>query len=177
MRAKRKAKATPLRVRPGTARDIPTIFEMIRGLAVYEHLEHEMESTVADLRRDGTRGRPYFETLVCTRGRKMVGFALYYYTYSTFAGRPSLYIEDLFVLPEERGKGAGRALLAALARITLKRRCGKMEWLVLRENEPAIRFYLRIGAKLHEEWIVTWLSGQSLRDLAGPTRKTRKGSS
>lgn len=162
----RKAKATPIRVRAGTGRDIPAIQKMIRGLAEYEHLEHEMKATAAQLRRDGARRRPSFETLICSHSTKVIGFALYLYTYSTFAGRPSLYIEDVFVLPEERGKGAGKALLRELARIALKRGCGRMEWLVLRENEPAIRFYLRIGAKLHEEWIVTRLSGEQLADLA-----------
>jgi GNAT superfamily N-acetyltransferase len=155
-----------IRVKAGTVRDIPTILKMIRGLATYEHLEHEMKATLAQLGRDGSGSRPYFETLVCNRGTKILGFALYFYTYSTFAGRPSLYIEDLFVLPQERAKGAGRALLSALARIALKRGCGRMEWLVLRENEPAIRFYLRLGAKLHEEWIVTRLSGKPLKDLS-----------
>jgi GNAT superfamily N-acetyltransferase len=94
-----------------------------------------------------------------------VGFALYFYTYSTFAGRPNLYVEDLFVLPEERGKGAGKALLRTLAGIALRNGCGRMEWVVLRENDPAIRFYKRIGAELREEWIVTRLSGAHLRNL------------
>jgi GNAT superfamily N-acetyltransferase len=170
MRAKR-GMSSAIRVEAGTARDIPAISKMIRELAKYEHLEHEMKGTAASLRRDGNRPRPYFETLVCRRGAKIVGFALYFYSYSTFAGRPSLFVEDLFVLPEERGKGAGKMLLAALARTALKRGCGRMEWLVLRENEPAIRFYSRIGAKLHQEWIVTRLSGKSLKDLAGQTPK------
>lgn len=155
-----------LSIRYGTGRDAPVILQMIRGLAEYEHLAHEVKAMAARLRRDGAGRRPYFETLVCRRGRKIVGFALYFHTYSTFAGRPSLYVEDLFVLPEERGQGAGKALLGALARIALLRGCGRMEWVVLRENEPAIRFYERIGAKLQEEWIVTRLGGIALRRLA-----------
>jgi GNAT superfamily N-acetyltransferase len=155
-----------LSIRFGTGRDIPMILKMIRGLAEYEHLAHEVKATGARLRRDGSGRRPYFRTLICNRGRKIVGFALYFYTYSTFAARPSLYIEDLFVLPEERGKGAGKALLRALARIALRKGCGRMEWVVLRENDPAMRFYKRIGAKLHEEWIVTRLGGAALRGLA-----------
>jgi GNAT superfamily N-acetyltransferase len=154
-----------LLIRPGTPQDVPTILKMIRGLAEYEHLAHEMKATAARLRRDGFGRRRYFETLVCERGRKIVGFALYFYSYSTFAGRPSLYIEDLFVLPEERGTGAGKALLRALAGIALKRDCGRMEWVVLRGNDPAIRFYERIGAKLQEEWIVTRLGESGLRRL------------
>jgi len=162
----KRREVAPVRVKAGNAREIPAILKMIRGLAEYEHLEHEMKATAARLRRDGSGRRPYFETLVCSRGTNTIGFALYFYTYSTFAGRPSLYIEDLFVVPEERGKGAGKALLRALARIALKRGCGRMEWLVLRENGPAIRFYDKIGAKLHEEWIVTRLSGKQLKDLS-----------
>lgn len=165
----------PMSVRPGTVRDIPAILKMIRGLAEYEHLEHEMKATVTQLRRHGSRPQPYFETLICSLNSKIVGFALFFSTYSTFAGRPSLYIEDLFVLPEERRKGAGMALLQTLAGIAMKRGCGRIEWLVLRENEPAIRFYLRIGAKLHEEWIVTRLSGKQLKKLASGPRKTEKG--
>jgi GNAT superfamily N-acetyltransferase len=155
-----------LSIRLGTGRDVPMILKMIRGLAEYEHLSHEMKATAARLRRDGSGRRPYFETLICSRGRKIAGFALYFYTYSTFAGRPSLYVEDLFVLPDERGKGAGKALLRALAGIALRKGCGRMEWVVLRENDPAIRFYEKIGAKLHEEWIVTRLGGVGLRNLA-----------
>jgi GNAT superfamily N-acetyltransferase len=168
-------KMTPIRIRAGTLRDIPAILKMIRGLARYEHLEHEMKASAARLGRDASGRQPYFETLVCSRGTKRVGFALYFYSYSTFAARPSLYIEDLFVLAEERGKGAGKALLRALARIALKRGCGRMEWMVLRENEPAIRFYLRLGAKLNEEWILTRLSGKELKDLANSFPKTVKG--
>jgi GNAT superfamily N-acetyltransferase len=156
----------PLSIRPGTVGDLPVILKMIRGLAEYEHLAHEVKATAARLRRDASGRRPYFRTLICSRGRKIVGFVLYFYTYSTFAGRPSLYIEDLFVLPEERGKGTGKVLLTALARIALHRGCGRMEWVVLRENHPAIRFYKRIGAKLHEEWVVTRLGGIALRRLA-----------
>jgi GNAT superfamily N-acetyltransferase len=153
-------------IRPGTGRDVPAILRMIRGLAEYEHLAHEVKATAARLRRDGAGRRPYFKTLICRRRRRIVGFALYFYTYSTFACRPSVYVEDLFVLPEARGKGAGRALLNALARVALLRGCGRMEWVVLRENEPAIQFYKRIGAELHEEWIVTRLSGAQVRNLA-----------
>jgi GNAT superfamily N-acetyltransferase len=94
-----------------------------------------------------------------------VGFALYFYTYSTFLGRPSLYLEDLFVLPEERGRGAGKALLRALAKIAVARGCGRMEWTVLDWNTPSIRFYKRLGARLHKEWVLTRLTGPALRRL------------
>jgi GNAT superfamily N-acetyltransferase len=94
-----------------------------------------------------------------------VGFALYFYTYSTFLGRPSLYLEDLFVLPEERGRGAEKAPLGALAKIASARGCGRMEWTVLDWNTPSIRFYTRLGARLHKEWVLTRLTGPALRRL------------
>ena len=155
-----------LSIRRGTRRDVPTIVALIRGLAEYERLVHEVEITPAQARRHGFGPRPYFETLICRRGRRPVGFALYFFTYSTFLGRPSLYLEDLFVLPEERGRGTGRALLRALGKIALARGCGRMEWTVLDWNAPAIRFYRRIGARLHKEWIHTRLTGAPLRRLA-----------
>src|SRR5262245_51550497 len=98
-----------LRIRRGTARDVPTILSLIKGLAEYERLAHEVRATQAALRRHGFGRRPYFETLIARRGKTPVGFALYFFTYSTFLARPSLYLEDLFVVPEERGRGAGRA--------------------------------------------------------------------
>ncbi len=159
-------RATALRIRRGTARDVPTILALIRGLAEYERLLHQVEATAARIRRHGFGRRPYFETLICRRGRRPVGFALYFFTFSTFLGRPSLYLEDLFVLPEDRGNGAGRALLRALARIAVTRGCGRMEWAVLDWNRPAIRFYKRLGAGLRKEWILTRLTGTSLERLA-----------
>ena len=155
-----------LSIRRGTRRDVPTIVALIRGLAEYERLVHEVEITPAQARRHGFGRRPYFETLICRRGRRPVGFALYFFTYSTFLGRPGLYLEDLFVLPEERGRGAGRALLRALGKVAMARGCGRMEWTVLDWNAPAIRFYRRIGARLHKEWIHTRLTGAPLRRLA-----------
>ncbi len=156
---------TRLAIRRGTARDLPIILELIRGLAEYERLAHQMEATPARLKRHGFGRRPYFETLICRRGRRPVGFALYFFTYSTFLARPSLYLEDLFVLPEERGKGAGKALLRALAKIAVARDCGRMEWTVLDWNTPSIRFYKALGAKLRKEWVLTRLTGPALRRL------------
>lgn len=155
-----------LRVRRGTRRDAGTIVGMIRGLAEYERLLPQVEITPARVLRHGFGRRPYFETLICRNGRRPVGFALYFFTYSTFLGRPSLYLEDLFVLPGDRGLGAGTALLRALARIATARGCGRMEWTVLDWNAPAIRFYKRIGARLHSEWVLTRLKGAPLERLA-----------
>jgi len=126
-----------------------------------------MEATAGRIRRHGFGRRRYFEALVCRQGRTPIGLALYYFTYSTFLGRPTLYLEDLFVLPAERGNGAGRALLRALAKIAVRRGCGRMEWAVLDWNTPSIRFYQKLGATLRREWILTRLAGAPLRRLAG----------
>jgi GNAT superfamily N-acetyltransferase len=153
-------------IRRGTTRDAAVIRSLIRGLADYERLSHEVEATAARVRAHGFGRRRYFETLICRRGGRPVGFALYFFTYSTFLGRPTLYLEDLFVRPAERGAGAGRALLGALARIAVRRGCGRLEWAVLDWNRPAIGFYKRLGAKLHRQWIITRLTGAPLRRLA-----------
>jgi GNAT superfamily N-acetyltransferase len=153
-------------IRPGARRDARAIVILIRELAVYERLLDEVTITPAEVRRHGFGRRPYFKTLICRRGGKPVGLALYFFTYSSFLGRPVLWLEDLVVLPEERGRGAGKALLRALAKIAVARRCGRMEWSVLDWNAPAIRFYRRIGARLDREWIITRLKGAPLRRLA-----------
>ncbi len=162
-RASRRAGA--LSIRPGTTRDVPTILALIQGLADYERLRRECKATAAGLRRHGFGRRPYFETIIARRGGRPVGFALYFFTFSTFLAKPTLYLEDLFVLPDERGRGAGRALLAALARIAVRRGCGRLEWAVLDWNRPAIGFYERLGARFRREWILTRLTGAPLSRL------------
>jgi GNAT superfamily N-acetyltransferase len=164
----RRPAAVALSVRRATARDAPVVLALIRGLAEYERLAHTVTATAAAIRRHGFGRRRYFEALICRRGQRPVGFALYFFTYSTFVGRPTLYLEDLFVLPAERGRGAGRALLRALARIAIRRGCGRMEWAVLDWNRPAIRFYRRLGATLRREWLLTRLAGAPLRRLGRP---------
>jgi GNAT superfamily N-acetyltransferase len=154
-----------LRIHRATRRDAPTIVALIRGLAEYERLAHECEATARRIARDGFGRRRYFETLLCRRGGTAVGFALYFFTSSTFMARPTLYLEDLFVLPDERGQGAGRALFAALARIAVGKGCGRMEWAVLDWNTPSIRFYESLGARLRRDWILTRLTGPPLRRL------------
>ena len=165
-RGRESSAAARFTIRRGRPRDAATIVRLIRGLAEYERLAHQVEATTGRIRRHGFGRRPYFETLICRRGGRAVGFALYFFTYSTFLGRPSLYLEDLFVLPEERGNGAGRALLRALAKIAVRRGCGRMEWTVLDWNRAAIGFYRGLGAKLHKEWVLTRLTGAPLRRLA-----------
>jgi GNAT superfamily N-acetyltransferase len=136
-----------LTIRRARRQDAGTILALIRGLAEYERLAREVKATPTRIREHGFGRRRYFETLICRRDERAIGFALYFFTYSTFAARPSLYLEDLFVVPEERGRGAGRALLQALARVARARGCGRMEWAVLHWNRPAIRFYERLGAR------------------------------
>jgi len=166
--------AAGLTIRRGTARDVPTILALIKGLAEYERLAHEVRATQGALRRHGFGRRPYFETIIASRGRTPVGFALYFFTYSTFLASPSLYLEDLFVLPEERGRGAGRALMGELARIAVRRGCGRMEWAVLDWNTPSIGFYEKLGAQLKREWILTRLTGEPLQRLARQNRKNSR---
>jgi len=163
-------KRSTLSIRRATPRDAALVLKMIRGLAEYERLAHQMEATVGQIRRHGFGRRRYFEALICRRGRAAIGFALYFFTFSTFVGRPTLYLEDLFVLPEERGRGAGKALLSALARIAVRRGCGRLEWAVLDWNEKAFRFYRRLGAKPAKQWVLTRLSGKPLRRLAARKR-------
>jgi len=160
----------PFRIRPGTVRDLPTIWALIRALARYERLSHAVTATRTRVRRHGFGQRPYFKTLMCLRDGEAMGFAVYFFAYSTFVGRPTLYIEDLFVLPRHRGRGAGNALLTALARIAVWKGCGRMEWTVLRWNKPAIGFYRRLGARALNEWALMRLAGPALRRLGGSGR-------
>jgi GNAT superfamily N-acetyltransferase len=153
-------------IRAGAVRDIPTIHAMLRGLAKYERLLDRFHATRSSIRRDGFRGRRHFRTLICWRDRTPVGLAVYLFTYSTFNARPTLYVEDIFVWPRHRGQGAGQTLLAALARIAVRKGCARMEWTVLNWNTPAIRFYQRLGARLRKEWILTSLADAPLLRLA-----------
>lgn len=155
-----------IRVLPGTARDVPEILALIRGLARYERLARDLRPSARRLRRDGFGRRRYFESLICKRAGLPIGCAVYYFAYSTFTCRPVLFVEDIFVLGEERGRGAGRALMSALARIAVRSGCEQMEWLVLGWNRPSIRFYRRLGARLDRTWVLTRLTGARLRRLA-----------
>lgn len=136
------------------------------GLAVYERLRRQVEATPARLRRHGFGPRPYFRALICRQGPTPIGVAVYLMTYSTFVGRPTLYIEDIFVLPRARGQGAGLAMMRALARIAVRTRCGRMEWSVLRWNAPAIGFYRRLGAEPLDTWVSMRLRPPGIRRLA-----------
>ena len=159
--------APRLRIRRGTPRDVPAIVSLIRGLAKYERLTRDCRTDARRLRRDGFGRHRYFETLVCTRAGRTIGFAVYYFAYSTFASTPVLFIEDIFVESNERGGGAGTALMKALAQVAVRKRCSQMEWIVLDWNTPAIRFYRRFGARLDRTWVLTRLSGSKILRLAG----------
>ncbi|HXO88092.1 MAG TPA: GNAT family N-acetyltransferase [Candidatus Acidoferrales bacterium] len=159
--------APRLRIRRGTPRDVPAIVSLIRGLAKYERLTRDCRTDARRLRRDGFGRHRYFETLVCTSDGRTIGFALYYFAYSTFASTPVLFIEDIFVESNERGGGAGTALMKALAQVAVRKRCSQMEWIVLDWNTPAIRFYRRLGARLDRTWVLTRLSGSNILRLAG----------
>jgi GNAT superfamily N-acetyltransferase len=154
-------------IRPATPDDVPTIARLIRGLAEYERLAHRVELDEARLREHLFGPRPYAEVLLAEEAGAVVGFALFFPVYSTFLARPGLYLEDLFVEPAHRGKGHGKALLAALARLVLERGYGRLEWSVLNWNEPAIGFYRALGAMPMDEWTVYRLAGDGLRAAAG----------
>ena len=158
--------AADVRLVPATERDVPTVLSLIKALAEYEQLAHEVEATEDDIRDSLFGDWPGAEVVLAYVGSDLAGFALFFHNYSTFLGRRGLYLEDLFVLPAYRGKGVGRRLLAHLARIALERRCGRMEWWVLDWNESAIRFYRSIGALPMDDWTVYRLTGDALARLA-----------
>jgi GNAT superfamily N-acetyltransferase/predicted ester cyclase len=160
------ASGPAFRIENATANDVPTLLRMIKGLADYEKLSDKVTATEAQIRECLFGGRPAAEAVIGYVGIQPAGFALFFHNYSTFLGRRGLYLEDLFVLPEWRGRGFGRDLLAHLARIAVERDCGRMEWSVLNWNEPAIGFYRRLGARALEEWTVFRLTGNELRQLA-----------
>jgi len=156
-------------LRRATEADIPTLLTLIRGIAEYERLSHEVEAAEELLRIHGFGQQPIFEAILAERGERAVGFALYFFTFSTFKARPTLYLEDLFVRPEERGHGVGRRLLVHLARIATERECGRMEWSVLDWNTPARDFYFKLGAVAMDEWTVFRMTPDAFQRLAAET--------
>jgi GNAT superfamily N-acetyltransferase len=154
------------KIRPADVDDVPIIFELIRDLAAYERAPDEVVATEEQLIEVLFGERPVAEVLLGFEGNSPVGFAVYFYNFSTWLGRPGLYLEDLFVKPEKRGKGYGRALLVELAKIARDRNCGRMEWAVLDWNEPAINFYRTLGAKPMHEWTVFRLTRDEIAKLA-----------
>jgi len=153
-------------IRAATEADVAQILAFIRELAEYERLAHAVVATEADLRRSLFGGERCAHVLLAARDSAPVGFAVYFYNFSTFVGRPGLYLEDLYVRPAARGLGVGRKLLLHLARIAVERGCGRMEWAVLDWNEPAIRFYRKLGAVPNDDWTTYRLSAEALGKLA-----------
>ena len=155
-----------LKIRTAVETDTPLILQFIRDLSVYERMEDEVEADEALLRQSLFGERPAAEVLIAELDGRPAGFALYFHNFSTFVGRPGLYLEDVFVKPEMRGRGVGRRLLARLAAIGVERGCGRFEWSVLDWNEPAIRFYVALGAKPMDGWTVYRMTGDALERLA-----------
>lgn len=155
-----------IEVSPATSEDVPTILSFIRGLAEYEKLTHQCIATEQSLRETLFGDRPFAEVLIARLDGTPAGFALFFHNYSTFLARPGIYLEDLFVLPELRGKGVGKALLIALAKIARDRNCGRLEWSVLDWNEPAVGFYQRLGATVMPDWRICRLTADGINKLA-----------
>jgi GNAT superfamily N-acetyltransferase len=155
-----------IHIRSATAADVPLILRFIRGLAEYEKLAHECVATEEGLRKTLFGERRYAECVLAELDGEPVGFALFFHNYSTFLGKPGIYLEDLFVFPEARGHGVGEKLLAHLARLALERDCGRLEWWVLDWNEPALAFYRKLGAVPMDEWTVHRVTGGALEALA-----------
>jgi GNAT superfamily N-acetyltransferase len=153
-------------IRPATAADVPIILELIRALATYERAPNEVTATEDGLNKVLFGEKPAAEVLLAFENETAVGFAVFFHNFSTWLGRPGLYLEDLFVRPEDRGKGYGRALLIHLAKIARDRGCGRMEWAVLDWNDPAIQFYRKLGAKPMDDWTVFRLKRDGIAKLA-----------
>ena len=152
-------------IRPATPTDIPAIAKLIRDLAEYERLAHAVDFDEAKLREHLFGSRPHAEVLLAEDDEAVVGFALFFHNYSTFRGKPGIYLEDLFVEPPHRGKGIGKALLKAVAKLAVERDCARVEWSVLNWNEPSIQFYKSLGAETMHEWTVYRLQGEALRKM------------
>ena len=159
-------RAAMIAIRPAAEHETALILSFIRDLAIYERLEHAVVATEEDLRRTLFGPHPVAHALFASLDGEVVGFAIYFYNYSTFLGRAGVYLEDLYVRPAARGRGVGRSVLAYLARLALERGCGRLEWSVLDWNEPAIRFYRGLEAVPADDWTTYRLAGEALARLA-----------
>jgi GNAT superfamily N-acetyltransferase len=157
----------PFRIEVAQPRDAAVLLALIRALAEYEKLTHLVVGTEAQLREELFGARPVIEAVVGWEDGRAVGFALYFHNFSTFLGRRGLYLEDLFVVPEARGRGYGKALMRHVARIAVERECGRFEWAVLDWNQPAIEFYRSLGAEVLPDWRICRLTGEALAALGG----------
>jgi GNAT superfamily N-acetyltransferase len=159
-------KAMATTIRKAVPEDVPQILEFIRALATYEREPGAVTATEADLLRDGFGPEPYYHCLIAEQDGKPAGFAFYFFNYSTWTGRPGLYLEDLFVNPEFRGFGIGKALLARVAAIAVEKGCPRLQWEVLDWNTPAVDFYAALGASFLDEWRNVRMTGEALARLA-----------
>jgi GNAT superfamily N-acetyltransferase len=155
------------RIREAAEEDVPLILSLIRELAEYERLSDEVVATEDGLRESLFGERRYAEVLIAEHDGAPAGFALFFHNFSTFLGKPGIYLEDLYVRPEFRGSGIGRQLLVKLAHLALERGCGRLEWSVLDWNEPSIGFYMQLGAVAMDDWTIYRVSGHALRKLGG----------
>jgi GNAT superfamily N-acetyltransferase len=155
-----------LRLRPATREDVPVILSLVRELATYERAPEAVSATEADFLRDGFGPEPRFKAIVAEWEGEPAGFALWFFNWSTWLGRPGLYLEDLYVRPRLRRNGIGKALLLELARIAVAEGCGRFQWQVLDWNEPAIEFYRSLGGEILREWLTVRVEGEALRALA-----------
>ena len=146
--------------------DVDLIITFIKKLAAYEKLSHEVVATTENLKKYLFGDQAVAEVVIGYYREKPVGFALFFHNFSTFLARPGIYLEDLYVLEEERGKGFGKALLVYLAKLAVERGCGRLEWAVLDWNEPSIQFYKSMGARIMDEWLINRVTGKALSSLA-----------
>jgi GNAT superfamily N-acetyltransferase len=158
---------TGFRIERATERDVPLILKLIKALAEYEKMSADVMATEEKLRASLFGPHPGAEVVIAYADAEAVGFALFFHNYSTFLGQPGIYLEDLYVVPEQRGHGYGKRLLAHLATLAVERGCGRLEWAVLDWNEPAIGFYKKLGAKPMHDWTVFRVTGDALPRLAG----------
>ena len=158
--------SSDLSIRAATPDDVPLMMQFIRELAEFERLAHEVRGSEEELREEMFGARPVVEAIIARVGEEPAGWALFFHNFSTFLTRRGLYLEDLYVRPQFRGRGIGRRLLAELARLAVERRCGRLEWWVLDWNEDAIRFYRSLGAVAMDEWTVQRVTGAALEALA-----------
>ena len=161
------ATSTSFIIRAAGEDDVPVILALIKELAEYENLSHEVEATDANIRQSLFGDRPLAEALIGENQGVPISFALFFYNFSTFLGKAGIYLEDLYVKPQYRRNGFGRRMLAHIARLAKERNCGRFEWSVLDWNEPAIRTYDRLNARPMKEWILYRLTGEALNQLAG----------
>jgi GNAT superfamily N-acetyltransferase len=162
---------TKFRIEPATERDVPIILSLIKGLAEYERLSNEIVATEKSLRESLFGSRRVAEVILGYAEAEPAGFAVFFHNYSTFLGRPGIYLEDLFVKPEWRRRGLGTQLLRYIAQQAVARNCGRLEWSVLDWNKPAIGFYKKLGARAMDEWTVYRVTGDELRKLAADNQR------